>query len=113
MSQTATLSDFTRTPFDGEGLYCALGSAPKTLAVVSSSVWEIALTGMMLVLAPVVLVALAGAFVFACLRIHASELGVENEVVCNPPPIAAAREPSHFSPRGRMLECSISDHLWN
>ena len=110
MSQTATLSDFTRTPFDAEALYCAFDAAPKTLAIVSSGLWELALAGAMLVLAPLALIALAGAFVIACLKIHTSEMGAETETVT---PIAERATPN-FSTRGRIsVECSIADHLWN
>ena len=112
MSQTATLSDFARTPFDGEALYCAVEAVPKTLAVVSSGLWELAIAGMMLVLAPIVLIALAGAFVVACLRIHASELGAESETLAHQPPVTVPAT-AQFNTRGRLLECTISDHRWN
>lgn len=121
MSQTATLSDFIRTPFDGNAVYCGFETAPRCLssvAAVSTGLWELILTAFMLVLAPVVLVALAGAFVVACLRIHASELGTESEIVAAAqPPVAvqkaAARESVDFNARARMAKCFVSDHLWN
>src|SRR4051812_39370383 len=100
MSQTATLSDFTRTHFDADGARCTFEIAPKSLsslAAIPSSLWELAVTALMLVLAPVILLALAGAFVVACLRIHISEMGTESEIFPNQP-LSAVEEASRPTP---------------
>jgi hypothetical protein len=111
MSQTATLSDFTRTSFECETEFCAFGGdlkSPSPLAAASSGLWELALTACMLVLAPLILVALAAAFVIACLRMHASDLCTEQEMVSGHQPPAPV-----CVPRGRLLACATSQHLWN
>jgi len=120
MSQTATLSDFTRTPFEGEASFCAFETELKSrspLAVASNGLWELAVTAFMLVLAPLILAALAAAFVVACLRMHASDLGTEGETVTEQAPIpfhnAGSREPVNFEGRQRLLPCPTSEHLWN
>ena len=112
MSQTATLSDFTRTPFDGDSAFCAFGTEFKPsspLVAASSGLWELALTAFMLVLAPLILAALAAAFVVACLRMHASDLGTDGEIVADhqPPQVQVCVG------RGRLLACATSEHLWN
>src|SRR4051812_21256600 len=120
MSQTATLSDFVRTPFEGGANFCAFETELKSrsaLAAASNGLWELAVTAFMLVLAPLILAALAASFVVACLRMHASDLGTEGETVTEQAPVpfpnAGGREPIKFEGRQRVLSCHTSEHLWN
>jgi hypothetical protein len=111
MSQTATLSDFPRTSFDAEAVFCGFENDPKsrsTLSAVSNGLWELTLTACMLVLAPLALFALAGAFVFACLRLHASEIGADCEAAINHPPVDL-----HDVRRRRLTHSFDCEHLWN
>src|SRR5258706_6211601 len=122
MSQTATLSDFTRTPFDLDAGSWALETDPKSrsaLLAAYNGIWELSVTVIMLIMAPLVLVALAGAFVVAWPRMHHSVRGVPleptNYSAITSPPI----EQGDLQPlRGGMrtlppVQAIGSEHLWN
>jgi hypothetical protein len=128
MSQTATLSDFTRTSCESDAGFCAFETEPKLRSALSATthgLWELAVTAVMLVLAPVILIALAAAFVVACLRMHVSEVETDAETGCGLPPASLpcvkqgdlggsrGRDSFDLEVRSRLPRPTTSEHLWN
>jgi hypothetical protein len=121
MVQTATLSDVSHS------LFCDSATVParetpavaRSLAVACSGLGEFVVAGLMLILAPFILLSLAVAFVIACLRLQmfdmesdARAIG-ERASVSTRMPVAPRLELRKIAMgRSRFLNTS-SEHLWN
>src|SRR5258705_13404140 len=129
MVQTAKLADFSRAPFEVAGGQSAVAigansRSARILAVVGNSIWELLATASMLILAPLILLSLAAAFVVACFRMQYSDIAPEPH-----PAGAFAQESSPLPPDGnlraqitrrsgsvgesRFLSPFAAEHLWN
>ena len=121
MSPTATLSELERASSLEDFGSCALEERPVSLPVrcaytAATGIWEVGVALLMVVLAPFVLVLLAGSFVVACLRMQYEGEGGEpadtTTVTISESLESPVRISRQLCKRGRDIS-TITSYLWN
>jgi len=113
MVQTATLSDVSQP------VYCDARERPaKAIGVACGGMGELVAAGLMLVLAPFILLSLAVAFVIACMRLQMFDMENGSRVTreeAHPPPkrLPALPELRRMAIGRSRLSNASAEHLWN